>query len=1139
MKTRFSLFGFIAILLLGIGMYFASCNNNDTNGVVTYKGHVVYLKTTTPFPDLEVKVTNGDKIHVLTHTDADGAFLLKVNVSEIDGSYYVLVGDTSCIPKKIELSGFGQAEVNLGTIEVEGPKEPTVSTIQISEITAESAVSGGNVTDDGRATVTARGVCWSKNEYPTTADAHTSNGTGKGEFQSNLTGLEFGTTYYLRAYATNKIGTAYGEQLSFSTSTGDAQVTTDSVFTITAISAKCAGNVVSDGSYSILARGICWSTMQEPTTTDFVANEIAGKGAFACALRNFEISTTYYVRAFATNERGTTYGEQLTFTTLDGMPIVTTNQITNIGSTKATCGGNVTYDGTLSVTARGVCWSTEQQPTIGDAHTTDGKGLGTFTSSIKNLQDKTTYYVRAYATTAAGTAYGEQRTFTTSEGLPVVQLSMIGDPTASTMSCKGKVTSDGGNTVTERGLCYSTSQYPINSDTHIALGTGTGEFSGTLVGLNLNTTYYVRAYAVNSFGVGYSEQKSFTTLNGIAVVSTTAATNILSNSAVCGGSITSDGGSSIIKRGVCWSSTSATPTISDSHTTDGAGLGTFVSQITGLQPEVTYYVRAYATNSIGTSYGEQIYFTTVNGLPEVTTSAVSNIQGATATCGGTVLSDGGYSVIARGVCWSANSSAPTILDSHTTDGVGTGSFVSQLTNLSESTSYYVRAYATNSAGTSYGGQVYFTTSIDQKAAIVSTSPVSNITYSSATLNGYISQSGYPAYTERGFCYNTSGVPTIFDTKIIVNGTGTGAYTANMSFITTGVEDYYVRAYVIQNGQPIYGEQVVFGPELTNPTIFIGNINSVGASSATINATISNAGEPAYTKRGICYGLYTEPRIENGNCLYVEESASQAESFNITLSNLNSNTIYYVAAYVEWLGHRIYSNTRSFQTETEVEVVILDGLQNSQCTVNNSNVFWSGTLIGGTSSSVSYVSLGFVYDTRPNPTVGNGTAIQISYSGTEITNGTRAFYSNISGLQNATTYYVRAYVQMSYGYVYSDQITIQLSTTDPNIQTYAVQNVSSSSSSLWQAQFQGIIYSEGRPSIQDWGFVYGTSPNPSANDGSSIMVSRQQHVAIPNTSYYAFATTVTGLSPNTVYYVRAFARTAIGYTYGGVMSFSTY
>lgn len=100
-------------------------------------------------------------------------------------------------------------------------------------------------------------------------------------------------------------------------------------------------------------------------------------------------------------------------------PSVTTDNITSIGSNNAICGGEVFSDGGSSVTQRGVCWATSENPTTDNQKTENGQGTGTFESSISNLTPGTTYYVRAYATNSVGTAYGEQRSFATLANLEI------------------------------------------------------------------------------------------------------------------------------------------------------------------------------------------------------------------------------------------------------------------------------------------------------------------------------------------------------------------------------------------------------------------------------------------------------------------------------------------------------------------------------------------------------------------------------------------------------------------------------------------------------------------------------------------------------------------------------------------------
>ncbi len=290
--------------------------------------------------------------------------------------------------------------------------------------------------------------------------------------------------------------------------------------------------------------------------------------------------------------------------------------------------------------------------------------------------------------------------------LPTVSTVKITN-TGGTLSMAANVDADGGAEVTARGVCWSTSPHPTTSSGHTASGSGIGAFSVTPT-LAPGATYYVRAYAINSVGTTYGAEITFVMPNR-PTVTTAAVTGITATTAISGGEVTDDGGATVTARGVCWS-TSPNPTIADSHTSDGSGTGSFTSNITGLNATTTYYVRAYATNAGGTSYGSQVSFTTTDVLPKVTTSAVSNISGTTditATCGGNVTDMGLDDVTARGVCWSTSQN-PTISDSHTTDGSGLGSFTSDITSLTAGNTYYVRAYATNSAGTAYGNQVNFT-----------------------------------------------------------------------------------------------------------------------------------------------------------------------------------------------------------------------------------------------------------------------------------------------------------------------------------------------------------------------------------------------------------------------------------------------
>lgn len=288
-------------------------------------------------------------------------------------------------------------------------------------------------------------------------------------------------------------------------------------------------------------------------------------------------------------------------------PTVTTSNVTNITASSATCGGNVTADGGSYVTERGICWGTSNLPTIDGSHQAMGQGNGTFTCNMSNLEPNNVYYVRAYATNNRGTAYGEQKQFTTSSGLPTVTINTVTNITATSATCGGSISDNGGFAVTDKGLVWSTSQYPTLNDNHVSLGSGNAPFTGSMTNLTIGTTYYVRAYATNANGTSYSSaQRTFTTGNGLPTVTTTSPT--LTDSTVStGGNVTSDGGYPVTARGICYG-TFPYPDLTGtySHTSNGTGTGYYSSSFSLPVGSGVFYIRAYATNINGTTYGEQV-----------------------------------------------------------------------------------------------------------------------------------------------------------------------------------------------------------------------------------------------------------------------------------------------------------------------------------------------------------------------------------------------------------------------------------------------------------------------------------------------------------------------------------------------------
>ena len=559
----------------------------------------------------------------------------------------------------------GGSEVISLAFNLEYAELPIVATVMASDITANSAVSGGNVFSDGGASVTARGVCWSVETAPTIAESHTNDGTGTGAFTSNLTNLMENTTYYVRAYATNSAGTAYGQEVTFTTLHIEPP-TVESVETteITANTAVSGGLVVDDGGAPVTARGVCWSVMPSPTIAESHTTDGTGTGAFTSNLTNLVENTTYYVRSYATNRAGTSYGEETSFVTIMGSvvghPCPGTPTITD-------------YDGNLynTVLIGDQCWMRENLRTTHYAN-------GTPITEANPEEEYQAYYASnhipcryipnnnsitvplyGYLYNWPTAMHGAERSDANPSGVQGIcpngwHLPSDAEWTALTdyVNLFGEYQCNGLNTIAKS--LASTSGW-INSSSTCAPGNNQSlnnatEFNAMPAGIDGSTYGYMAGFhsASASFrSITCNEstvnvQRPSNNYSGIMSVSASIRCvkdleNVPSlpevitisvidgtSEAACRGEVNSDGGSTVTGRGFCWS-TSEAPTIADSHITEGSGLGLFTTDITTLEPGTRYYVRAYATNSMGTAYGTTIAVTIHRPCPN--TPTVTDIDG--------------------------------------------------------------------------------------------------------------------------------------------------------------------------------------------------------------------------------------------------------------------------------------------------------------------------------------------------------------------------------------------------------------------------------------------------------------------------------------------------------------------------------
>jgi hypothetical protein len=342
--------------------------------------------------------------------------------------------------------------------------------------------------------------------------------------------LSFGNKYRLKAFISN-IPINQGRQtatnghditLAPNQSGNQIVINTKPVSDTTQTTAVSGGNILFDGGSPITSKGICWSTFPSPTTAlSTKTNDGTSSAAYFSNLSGLSPGTLYYLRAYAINANQTQYGNELTFRTKQAnqVPVLITTPVSQIGQTSATAGGNISFDGNSPIKGRGVCWSTNPNPALWNAGTDstgDGLGTGLFTSNLSGLSANTTYYLRAYARNNLGIGYGNEVNFTTAS-TPVTVATVLtqtvqyvaGNDSA---TGRGNVTFDGGAAVSAKGVVWGTNPLPeIGTANNAAAGSGTGQFNIKFGPLSPATTYFVRAYAVNSAGVAYGDETSFIT----------------------------------------------------------------------------------------------------------------------------------------------------------------------------------------------------------------------------------------------------------------------------------------------------------------------------------------------------------------------------------------------------------------------------------------------------------------------------------------------------------------------------------------------------------------------------------------------------------------------------------------------------
>ena len=466
--------------------------------------------------------------------------------------------------------------------------------------------------------------------------------------------------------------------------------------------------------------------------------------------------------------------------------------------TDVTLNAKITSAGFGDIIERGFVCSRTPNPTVTD---NEQKYVSSGTSVDENyiggfnyLASGYTYYIRAYATSSTGTGYSEPYILTTTLMAPVINSGGYRNVTAESFEMHSSVKFEA--QITQWGFCYSsTTEYPTTSGDKVTVDVAGTDFEATITGLVPGKTYYVRPFAVNSMGTTYGSTYFVTTLYLPATVATPTASEVGGKSFLVTAELIDDGGG-VSSIGFCYS-TSENPTLDGPKVSGNMGGGSsFYATVTGLSPVTTYYVRAFAKNSAGTSYSEQITVTTTAVPATIADVTSSDITGVSFKVSSEIANNGGAEVTEKGFCYSTTEN-PTVESSKNV--VEGDAFETTIAELAPGTTYYVRAYATNSAGIAYSEQISVRTLSLATVASVTSSEITGVSFK---VSSVIADNGGAEVTEKGFCYSTTENPTVEDSKKVVEGNEFEVTIDELSYSTT----YYVRAYAVNSVGTSYSEQ---------------------------------------------------------------------------------------------------------------------------------------------------------------------------------------------------------------------------------------------------------------------------------------------------------------------------------------------
>lgn len=761
------------------------------------------------------------------------------------------------------------------------------------------------------------------------------------DFAVQLQGLESDKTYYYCAYAHSGYSIAKGEIRSFTTGASNTPVfsalevsgTDEKSFTVST-------SILDEGGGEILFSGFCW---KETSVSGYLPTEkdemkvIDNLSNYRLRIKDLKPGRQYAVRAYSVSTKGIGYGETAyIITKMTDLPVVSSSVPQDSTETSITLLARILANGT-TVTEKGFCYSTEmEEPTITGlkeiAYTPDT----TIYATISSLKPGNTYYIRAYAVGQQGVGYGDVITYTIPDDghqavPPIVTTLSAEDLGNSTAVLTGSIATDNLEGITSFGFTWQSKSSSIENVVIENYPSGnisqlTGIFTLKLEGLPTEETIQAYAWAIREVNGqelrGQGDWIEFTLAQTVqpATVTQTTVRDITVHTVSAIAEVTSNGGSEITESGFYYSTTHALPDERDLHVSSLTTGNNITANLVGLEEGQTYYIRAYAINQAGLSYGAVGDFQTKSvTLPIVKTGAVTNVTSASANLSGTITSLGNGSLQRKGFCWSSTHTVPSLEQREGSSEVSTegSAYFYELTGLSGKTRYYVRAYAENEKGVSYGETQEFTTGTSAVVPTLSGTTISEIGETSAKATATVVSDGGASVSGKGFCYSlTNSSPTIEGGSTTLADVSTGNSITGVLKNLEPDAKYYIRAYATNGEGTAYGVVYTFSTQKVSsiPTVGATVINTVTKTTAEVSSSISNDGGATITENGFCYSITnTVPTISDNKI----NSDISKKDFTGSLAALAMGTQYYIRAYAVNTNGISYGETNSFTTRSDI------------------------------------------------------------------------------------------------------------------------------------------------------------------------------------------------------------------------------